>query len=136
MGLDQYAYSKNSNGEETELAYWRKHNRLQGWMEELWEAKGRPNYEPTDNGALGDFNCVNLYLEMEDIDDLEEAVCAKALPSTGGFFFGDDSFSWEDENGEPHKGYNYFYKELDMEFIEKARDEINKGKEVFYTCWW
>jgi hypothetical protein len=136
MGLDQYAYSKNSEGEEAELAYWRKHNRLQGWMEDLWEAKGRPNYEPTDNGALGDFNCVNLYLDMEDLDDLEEAVCAKALPLCGGFFFGEDSFSWEDKDGEQHKGYDYFYKELDMQFIEKARDEINKGKEVFYTCWW
>lgn len=136
MGLDQYAYSKNSNGDEVELAYWRKHNRLQGWMEELWYSKGKPNYDPTNNDVLGDFNCVSLYLDAQDLDDLEEAVCAKALPSTGGFFFGDDSFSWEDEDGEQYKGYDYYYKELDMEFIEKARNEINKGNKVFYSCWW
>ena len=33
MGLDQYAFSENKDGERTEIAYWRKHNRLQGWME-------------------------------------------------------------------------------------------------------
>ena len=44
MGLDMYAYAKNSNGEEESLADWRKHNRLHGWMEDLWEDKGRPYY--------------------------------------------------------------------------------------------
>ena len=44
MGLDMYAYvaSKNDEGEnvtERELAYWRKHPNLHGWMEELWKYK-------------------------------------------------------------------------------------------------
>jgi len=136
MGLDQYAYSKDSKGEEQELAYWRKHNRLQGWMEELWEDKGRPNYEPTDNGVLGDFNCVPLPITNEDLDALEENVCSKTLPETGGFFFGDDSFEWEDENGKAYEKNDYYYKEDDIDFIEKARQALKEGKEVYYNCWW
>ena len=45
MGLDQNAYAQNKNGEDEHLADWRKHNRLQGWMEDLWNEKGRPNAE-------------------------------------------------------------------------------------------
>ena len=33
MGLDQYARIREP-GEE--VMYWRKHNRLQGWMTDLW----------------------------------------------------------------------------------------------------
>ena len=40
MGLDMYAYAKDENGEDEHLADWRKHNRLHGWMEELWEDDG------------------------------------------------------------------------------------------------
>ena len=47
MGLDMYAYSVAQggaqDGEKIEIAYWRKHNRLHGWMEELWNRKGKPN---------------------------------------------------------------------------------------------
>lgn len=136
MGLDQYAYYNDANGEETEIAYWRKHNRLQGWMEDLWEDKGRPNYKEVNNGGMGDFNCVPLPLTEQDLDNLENAVCEKALPSCGGFFFGDDSFSWEDEDGNKFGGYDYYYKQDDLDFIEKARQALKDGKEVYYTCWW
>lgn len=136
MGLDQYAYYNDFEGEEIEIGYWRKHNRLQGWMEELWENKGRPNYEKVDNGGMGDFNCVPVELTSEDLDDLEDAVCGKSLPSCGGFFFGNDSFEWEDEKGNEFGGYDYYYKEDDVYFIEKARQAIKDGKQVYYTCWW
>ena len=49
MGLDQFAY-KVKGDERTELHYWRKHNRLQGFMEALYAKK---------NGN-GEFNCVDL----------------------------------------------------------------------------
>ena len=39
-----------------ELAYWRKHNRLHGWMEELWESKGKPYDGKLEDNPLGDFN--------------------------------------------------------------------------------
>ena len=52
MGLDQYAHRRDSNGESTELSYWRKHNALQGWMQKLWAIKtGKPE---------SDLNCQDL----------------------------------------------------------------------------
>ena len=41
MGLDMYSYSKDENGEETNLADWRKHNRLHGWMEAIMGRQGQ-----------------------------------------------------------------------------------------------
>ena len=118
MGLDQYAAVKDENGETQELAYWRKHNRLQGWMEELYTRKG----------GMKEFNCVDLELTEEDINDLENAIDNKSLPETGGFFFGNDSYS--DYEGE------YGYKETDVDFIKKARQILESGNRVVYSCWW
>ena len=137
MGLAQYAYSKPSvdSEEQTELAYWRKHNRLQGWMEQLWEDKGRPN-NPKNANPMGNFNCIPVELTLSDLEQLEAHVVNKQVPETGGFFFGDDSFSWEDENGNDYKGTDYYYKETDLKFIAEAREAIQKGFKVFYNCWW
>ena len=102
MGLDQYAYSKPSEDseEQTELAYWRKHNRLQGWMEQLWEDKGRPNFDPKyHGGGIGDFNCIPVELNLSDIEQLEAHIENKSLPETAGFFFGNDSYDWGDHLG-------------------------------------
>ena len=93
MGLDMYAYAVvqggQRDGEEESLADWRKHNRLHGWMEDLWEDKGRPyqgNLDELGNGFGSDFNCVPLELTSEDLDQLESGVNEKVLPETGGFF--------------------------------------------------
>ena len=137
MGLDQYAYSMDSNDEQAELAYWRKHNRLQGWMEELWIDKGKPfDGELEEHNPLGDFNCVPVELTEDDLDALEADVCEKAMPETGGFFFGDDSCGWTTEDDEPYKGKDYFHKETDLDFIEQARQAIKDGKKVFYSSWY
>ena len=58
MGLDQYAYKRDADEDEDgniTIAEWRKHNRLQGWMEDLWEDKGRPNFNKSDSQANGGF---------------------------------------------------------------------------------
>ena len=113
MGLDQYA--KVVTGEEQEeIAYWRKHPNLQGWMEDLWIAKG------AEGGR--DFNCVDLELTLEDLDALEESLDKQALPETEGFFFGADSSD--------------HYAEQDREFILSARNAIEKGYTVIYSSWW
>jgi len=134
MGLDQYAYAKVSeDGEEEEIAYWRKHNRLHGWMEKLWELKGN---EVTQKGFGNSFNRVPVELRLCDLEQLEAVIVNKAMPETGGFFFGHDSFDWEDEDGNPLAEGDYYYKEADLEFIEKARKAIADGKKVYYnSCW-
>ncbi len=139
MGLDQFAYRRlpdeDSDGNIT-ISEWRKHNRLQGWMEQLWEDKGRPNFEEADSQAMGDFNCVELEITLSDLEQLEAHVENKSMPETSGFFFGDDSFSWADENDKPFKDGDYFHKETDQEFIREAREAIADGQKVYYNCWW
>jgi hypothetical protein len=123
MGLDQYASTIDKEGNKTEIAYWRKHPNLQGWMENLWEEKGRPglpeDYEPN---MMGDFNCIPLELDLDDLACLESAITNGELPSTCGFFFGNDS---DNE-----------YKEQDLEFIRKAREALDNGLTVVYDSWW
>ena len=66
MGLDQYALVREP-GEE--IMYWRKHNRLQGWMADLYQEK---------TGEV-DMNCRDLRLEEKDIDNLEQAIKDRGL---------------------------------------------------------
>lgn len=136
MGLDMYAYTaarkgayrdywdgydwekKESNQTEpTELAYWRKHPNLHGWMENLWEEKGYP-------GGDGDsmFNGIELELSWEDLDRLEQDILNNRLPRTQGFFFGDDSSD--------------YYREQDLEFVRRAKADIFVGLRVFYNSSW
>ena len=130
MGLAQYAAirldtkDEEGNYESEELAYWRKHPHLQGFMENLWEQKGRPNANvSSDENPFGsEFNCVDLELTLEDIDALEASVKGDELPETGGFFFGDDSSD--------------HYKESDLEFCVNARKALADGQTVVYSSWW
>ena len=123
MGLDQFAYSIDSAGNKTEIAYWRKHPNLQGWMENLWDSKGRPNQNAdSDPMGLSDFNCVPVELTYEDLDGLEKDIQQNRMPQTVGFFFGNDS----DE----------YYRSQDLEFIQNARIALDNGSKVYYDSWW
>jgi hypothetical protein len=95
-----------------EIACWRKHPNLHGWMEELYRDKG---------GEEDVFNCATLRLLTEDLDELEKAVLAGELPYTTGFFFGESLT--ED-------------KELDLAFIAEARRRLEDGDSIFYYSWW
>ena len=123
MGLDQYATARKGEPQQDaegytyyedtmELAYWRKHPNLQGWMESLWHVKGNS----------GEFNCVDLELTLDDLDSLEKSLDNEALPETAGFFFGG--------NADDH------YAEADREFIVAARAAIKQGYTVVYSSWW
>jgi hypothetical protein len=123
MGLDQFAYSVDSEGNKVELAYWRKHPNLQGWMENLWDSKGRPNKnEDSDPMGLSDFNCVPVELTYEDLDGLENDIQQNRMPQTVGFFFGNDS--------------DDYYRKQDLEFIQSARIALYNGSKVYYDSWW
>ena len=118
MGLDMYAYTaaKEQADLETsqrEIAYWRKHPNLHGWMERLAESK---------NVEYSTFNGVELELTWQDLDDLEHAITHGQLPSTSGFFFGNEA--------------DDYYKAQDLEFVRKARAELFLGLKVFYNSSW
>jgi len=135
MGLDMYAYVAAKAGEMNahyesysydlaesspryespkprEIAYWRKHPNLHGWMHRLWESQGNE----------GDFNGDELELTWEDIERLEQDIRNKQLPGTTGFFFGNDA--------DDH------YREDDLAFVRNAKAELFCGFKVFYNSSW
>lgn len=125
MGLDMYAFSVAKNkgnqqfviaevDERIEIAYWRKHHDLHGWMERFYRDNG---------GAAESFNCIPVRLTLEDLDALQADLMKSALPETSGFFFGNNPPD-EDSLRE------------DLIFIAKARVEIVMGREVYYDSWW
>ena len=95
-----------------EIAYWRKHPNLHGWMEQLYRKKG---------GTETSFNGDTVLLTEEDIDSLKIAVLTGSLPSTSGFFFGDSK-----------QEINF----ADLEFIEKAKQAIKEGYTIYYDSSW
>jgi len=139
MGLDMYAYigaaGQNKefwNGAEIEtsesnefeyknphvekpreIAYWRKHPNLHGWMERLAQEKGL---------TYDSFNGVELELTWSDIERLEQDILAGRMPYTQGFFYGD-----------PKDDY---YREHDLEFCRNAKSELFLGLQVFYNSSW
>ena len=139
MGLDMYAYArpprKRNSDEDVSICDWRKHNRLQGWMSDLWEAKGCPNRKDEGN-EFGDFNCVELPLTRADLYDLQDAIVNFNLPESNGFFWGNDSYFWTDEDGEPYPDNEYYYKEQDLNFVAQAHKMLDKGYRIFYSCWY
>lgn len=139
MGLDQYAYSrpprKRNSDDDVQLMEWRKHNRLQGWMQQLWENKGCPNAQ-TEGDEMGDFNCVELQLTAQDIDNLEYSINNFELPEANGFFWGSDSYFWNNEDNEPFPENEYWYKSNDLMFIESARKALDNKHRIYYSCWY
>ena len=137
MGLDMYAYVAARAGQQRdyyegaewndtakdyvntkvnkprEIAYWRKHPNLHGWMETLAEQK-KLKYDT--------FNGVEIELTAEDLDALERDVKKRQLPATSGFFFGDNS--------------DQHYHDSDLAFIKAARTEMFMGLKVFYNSSW
>jgi hypothetical protein len=132
MGLDQYAFTLEGESKTEGIAEWRKHNRLQGWMENLWVKKDDGNQITEDDPFV--FSGVEFELVAEDIDNLEKAIMGINLPETEGFFFGPDSYLCYDDEGTTLPASEYGYKEEDLSFIKKAREALAKGKKVFYGC--
>lgn len=135
MGLDMYAYArpprKRNRDNDISIVEWRKHNRLQGWMQQLWESKGCPNANED-----GDFNSVEMELTAEDINALEDDILTMTMPESNGFFWGSDSFFWTDEEGKDYPENSYYYLERDLEFVTDARKMLDKKHRVFYSCWY
>ena len=135
MGLDQYMYvatkagayedyyaDYNKHGGDNttvtpprEIAYYRKHPNLHGWMEQLYRSRNPDCDEYSFNG-------IELELTWQDIDSLEQAILNNQLPSTKGFFFGNPA--------------DDYYRQHDLEFVKNARAELFVGLKVFYNSSW
>ena len=113
-------YGKDGDGEidyenqivkTEEVAYWRKHPDLHGWMQELYEEKG---------GEDKSFNGDPVVLTLADLDRLEDDILKENLPKTSGFFFGESG-------GMSLK---------DLEFVLDARKVIQEGDTIYYDSSW
>ena len=134
MGLDQYAYiaskaqSEWDDPSRQEIAYWRKHPNLQGWMENLWLKKLNIPTNSSDqfieDKIPGSFNGIELELTWDDIDKLEKDIKSGVVSKLGttGFFF-----------GKPSDDYYY---EKDLEFCVNAKAELFLKRKVFYNSSW
>jgi hypothetical protein len=126
VGLDQYAYiaskANTEYGDDSrqDVAYWRKHPNLQGWMEQLWVQKGKPGTIYPD--AI--FNNIELELTWEDIDELEKDIRTDIMAklNTTGCCFGNPS--------------DDYYREEDLNFCVNAKAELFLGRKVFYNSSW
>jgi hypothetical protein len=126
MGLDMYAFSVPASAVKgdfdvntefkKEVQYWRKHNALHSWMENLYRAKG---------GDAESFNCIPVRLTKEDLNALIEDAKGYKLESATGFFWG-SQYDYNDEIANQ-----------DIEFAQKALWEITlSGNAVYYDSWW
>ena len=113
MGLDQQAYTKDKDGQCETIQDWRKHNALDGWMQNLWVAKG----------GTGDWNCAEVELTQKDLDCLKWRIEEDELPETVGFFYGGDSRQC------PYR------KQETLDFIKKAGKLLSSGERVYYSAW-
>ena len=124
---DTQEYVNPTVNKPREIAYWRKHPNLHGWMERLWLEKLDVPKHGNDQFLENkypprDFNGIELELTAQDLDNLEAAVKEGRLPATSGFFFGDDA--------------DDYYRDSDLKFIQLARAEMFLGLKVFYNSSW
>lgn len=135
MGLDQYGgwlkkptkqeevHGKLINEEvfeENEEFEWRKHAKLQAFMSEIF-------YDRETDGSVSFNYGEKLYLNQEDILNLQQLLLNDDLPvSEGGFFFGHE---YQDQSAEEYKLY-------DLKFCHDALKWLSEGKKVFYECSW
>jgi hypothetical protein len=117
MGLDQSAFLKEKEKVEKEFS-WRKHSRLQTFMEYLWMSRGNK----------GEFNSVSLELNQNDIIQFKKAVNNgfENFICEGGFFWGTEF--QEDAASE--------YAKQDLEFADEALVCLEGGGAVSYYNNW
>ena len=126
MGLDQYMMS--SSGER--VFDWRKHARLQVFMNRKWQEKNGSSAEKDSMlGHLG-FNAGDepLVLTREMLDEWEKQIKSDYFDSfaSDGFFWGQQ---WQEESVKD-------YKKQDQEACDWARTQIEAGHTISYECSW
>ena len=140
MGLDQYAnvrdkqsgqmkspdfdkvYSDKNEYKPTDHGFvWRKHSRLQQFMQDVW-AEQNPDSAEAMNGED------ELVITKDIIKELRQEVDSNYHNSFcgGGFFWG---HQFQEEAVKQ-------YADLDKQFCDWADKELDNGNEVIYSCSW
>ena len=142
MGLDQYAhlrgveydfdkYRNDKSCTDNNQFYWRKHARLQVFMNKEHKQQNKNRKLEGDLQSLGfngDTDTPFVLVTNEVLDNLEESIKKDYWKD-----FCSDGFFWGQQFQEESMKE---YREQDLEFVEWARKQINDGKEVIYDCSW
>lgn len=133
MGLDMNLYGRKSlwthdekhtrkeddfpiGAMELDLGYWRKHPDLHGYIVREF--------------AGGEDECQKIPLEPEHLEQIAQAVRAKELPHTTGFFFGSSEY-WAAETEEVAKVFDRAHAWLMT--LDPDRESY---REVYYQASW
>ena len=161
MGLDQYAhlrnrkvdwkkfYSDNEEESQTEqkgVFVWRKHARLQVFMNEQWRKQNSHKVKEQQRKAekdikskkstFMDFDLSHLGFNAGEKVYMTEEVCdnlEKAISSNYAEYFASDGFFWGQQFQE-HSVKEY--EEQDLAFLNFCRQAIKDKKVVEYECSW
>lgn len=102
------------------LGYWRKHPNLHGYIVSAFGPKNEAG-APIDN-------CGKIYLSIEEITQIMNAIVENRLPLTKGFFFGESEGTDEE-------------KERDLAIFRKAikwveEKDPNVSRSIYYQASW
>lgn len=114
MGLDSYIRYDRIASED--IVGWRKHYAMHNWF-----AKKAIQLGIVENGE--EFNCVNVNITQEILDQLISDVKEDKLNCPTGLFFSRARDPNEDM-------------EADLEDLKKVQEALNNGKEPYYWSWW
>ena len=142
MGLDQYAhlrgkeydfdkYRNDKTCTDNNQFYWRKHARLQVFMNKQHKQQNKNRKLEGDLQSLGfngDTDTPFVLVTNEVLDNLEESIKKDYWRD-----FCSDGFFWGQQFQEESMKE---YREQDLEFVKWARQQIKDGKEVIYDCSW
>ena len=155
MGLDQYAHLRNrkidwkkyysddekeSQAEKKDVFVWRKHARLQTFMNRVFEKQNAEQlkkqrekendkeFNPFDMSHLGMNGYDEVYITDDVVKDLEEEIKSNYHRS-----FCSDGFFWGQQFQEESMKE---YKSQDLKFLKFCKEAIKDGKTVVYTCSW
>ena len=131
MGLDQYAGLRDSNGKVHEEFYWRKHARLQVFMNNQFKKQlSKDKHNTIDDlqhlGFNGGEGGVTITEEL--IKELEKQVKNNYYDC-----FASDGFFWGQQFQEQAVKE---YKAQDKKFLEWAKEQVKAGKSIGYDCSW
>lgn len=116
MGLDQRAGKFE----------WRKHARLQQFMNKMWHKQNPKSKTEHDLG----FNAGDkpVIIDEKVIKELESAI-----ESNYYHFFCHDGFFWGQQWQEEAVKE---YKDQDLLFLKHAKKAVKNGEPLQYECWW
>lgn len=140
MGLDAYAGFQQPQPKNVEPIdiyttleqqfYWRKHARLQEFMQQIWRFRKFGEESQFMQGLHMDGKhdyAEVMFLDKQDILRLQELIENENLPfCPDGFFWGQQ---FQEESCKE-------YKDQDLKFCQDALKWLDEGKKVFYDCSW